>query len=288
MNWDDFKFLAIAAFVVYLIIFYAFEFPIFGIVLLISILALLIWWLIYEKVIWPKEQEKQEELNKIYLKEQLKEEKQKEKREKDLLDKLSKEIDSIIENNIKIIAAAYRTSVTSNSFGKKNYNKFILELADFIEDNSKVLEEARAFIEVNYDNAEINFVNDSVIEAIEEQIEELNQNVDYTDDIDPFEYEHFCAEEFKKNGWVAEATQGSSDQGVDVKASKGGIDLVAQCKRFSKPVGNKAVQEVVAGIKYYAANKGIVIAPNGFTKSAKKLAESNNIDLIHHSEIKDL
>lgn len=75
---------------------------------------------------------------------------------------------------------------------------------------------------------------------------------------------------------------------MDVKASKDGIDLVAQCKRFAKPVGNKAVQEVVAGIKYYAANKGIVIAPNGFTKSAERLAESNNIDLIHHSEIKDL
>jgi len=289
MDWDDFKFIAVIAFIAFAIIFYVFEFPIFG----ISILALLIWWLIYEKVISPKKQEKQEKLNKIYLKEQLKKEKQKEKQEKDLSDELSKEIQSIIENNIKIVAAAYRTSVTSNSFGKKNYNKFIPELEEFIENNSKVLKRLRKyyltiFPEEIYEPYKINLVNDSVIEFIENRIEELYQNADYTDEIDPFEYEHFCAEEFKKNGWVAEATQGSSDQGVDVKASRDGIDLVAQCKRFSKPVGNKAVQEVVAGIKYYAANKGIVIAPNGFTKSAKKLAESNNIDLIHHSEIKDL
>tara|TARA_B100000029_G_scaffold350966_1_gene343421 strand:- start:14 stop:742 length:729 start_codon:yes stop_codon:yes gene_type:complete len=216
--------------------------------------------------------------------------KQKKKKEqarqkKDLLNKLSKEIDSIIENNIKIIAAAYRKSVTSNSFGKKNYNKFISELAEFIEDNSKVSKKLKK--DYDFDLA-ISLTDGSVIGFIENEIEELYQNADYTDEIDPFEYEYYCAGEFKKNGWIAEVTQGSSDQGVDVKASKDGIDLVAQCKRFTKPVGNKAVQEVVAGIKHYAANKGIVIAPNGFTKSAEKLAESNNIDLIHHSEIKDL
>lgn len=284
---------AVPVIVIWVIIFFAFEYPIFGIVLLVSILAFSIWMWIQEKVIWPKEREKEEAQNEIRFKQRQKEEKQKEKRKKDLNNKLSEDIQSIIENNIKIVAAAYRTSVTSNSFGKKNYNKFIPELAEFIEDHSKVLKRVRKYYltlypEEIYEPYEIDLVNDSVIEFIENEIEELYQNADYTDEIDPFEYEHYCAEQFKKNGWIAEATQGSSDQGVDVKASKDGIDLVAQCKRFAKPVGNKAVQEVVAGIKYYAANKGIVIAPNGFTKSARKLAESNNIDLIHHSEIKDL
>ena len=97
-----------------------------------------------------------------------------------------------------------------------------------------------------------------------------------------------CAAEFNKCGWEANATQGSSDQGVDVIARRGDEVLVAQCKRFSKPVGNKAVQEVVAGLKFYKANRGVVIAPNGFTNSAEKLAEANNTGLIHHSEIKNL
>ena len=52
--------------------------------------------------------------------------------------------------------------------------------------------------------------------------------------------------------------------------------------------GVKAVQEVVAGIKFYDASIGIVIAPNGFTKSANALAEANDIKLIHHSEIKNI
>jgi len=284
-------------FIITWILVLCFTYPIFGIIVLISIIAFFIWNSIDSRR-RKKEEERLAPLRAKKFKQQAlaskQKQKRKQKREEDLWNKLSEEIQSIIENNIKIVAAAYRTSVTSNSFGKKNYNKFIIELEEFIEDNSKVLKKMRKFYEKKYEKYEkyetyeIDFIQDSVIKFIEDEIEELYQNADYTDDMDPFEYEHYCAEEFKKNGWIAEATQGSSDQGVDVKASRDGIDLVAQCKRFTKPVGNKAVQEVVAGIKYYEADRGIVIAPNGFTKSAKKLAESNNIDLIHHSEIKDL
>lgn len=125
----------------------------------------------------------------------------------------------------------------------------------------------------------------SIIEILEDEMKKNTAKLEYSDQMDPYEYEHFCAEQFNNNNWKAKATQGSSDQGVDVIATKNNITLVAQCKRFKKPVGNKAVQEVVAGMKYYQANKGVVIAPNGFTKSAEKLAEANQILLIHHSEI---
>ena len=64
--------------------------------------------------------------------------------------------------------------------------------------------------------------------------------------------------------------------------------LVAQCKRFAKPVGNKAVQEVVAGLKFYKANIGVVIAPNGFTNSAEDLStltiKKNNLNQIFKSK----
>ena len=41
---------------------------------------------------------------------------------------------------------------------------------------------------------------------------------------------------------------------MDVIAKKGDDVLVGQCKKYSKPVGNSAVQEVVAGMGYYGAN----------------------------------
>ena len=94
--------------------------------------------------------------------------------------------------------------------------------------------------------------------------------------------------EFKKYGWESKVTQASADQGVDVLALKNNKTMAVQCKRFAKPVGNKAVQEIVAGKAHYKADGAVVIAPNGFTNSAKKLAESNNVFLIHHSEIPNI
>lgn len=217
-----------------------------------------------------------------------------EKEENILFDKYYEEAGLIIENKIRIIASAYRKSVTSNSFGKKDYTKFIPELIEFIDEQPSMIDIKRRIegiqrrIKRNHDFMITLSVNDKVIKALEGAIEALDQDLGYTNDMGPFEYEHYCTAQFKKNGWDAEATQGSSDQGVDIVASKKGFIIVAQCKKYAKPVGNKAVQEIVAGKKHYGANKGIVIAPNGFTNSAVKLAESNNIDLIHHTEIKDL
>lgn len=213
---------------------------------------------------------------------------EKEKEKDILIQKFYEEVFLLIENKIKIIASAYRKSVTSNSFGKKNYTKFIPEFIDFIEDDPSIIKIKKELEEKHDFMITLSLTDGIIISYVEEVIDELDQDLEYTNDMDPFEYEHYCASQFKKNGWDAEATQGSSDQGVDVIASKNGFTIVAQCKKYAKPVGNKAVQEIVAGKNHYKADKGIVIASSGFTNSAAQLAASNNIDLIHHTEIKDL
>ena len=187
-----------------------------------------------------------------------------------------------VKKHFKVISSAYRNSVTANSFGKKNYKKFYIDLIDFIKENSSFIQQLeRMERQLTWGDPE----DSLIIEILEDEMKKNTAKLEYSDQMDPYEYEHFCAEQFNNNNWKAKATQGSSDQGVDVIATKNNITLVAQCKRFKKTVGNKAVQEIVAGMKYYQANKGVVIAPNGFTKSAEKLAEANQILLIHHSEI---
>tara|TARA_B100001093_G_C26773937_1_gene991446 strand:+ start:235 stop:939 length:705 start_codon:yes stop_codon:yes gene_type:complete len=204
-----------------------------------------------------------------------------------IIKKLGDEVMTVMKDNLSVISSAYRDTVQSNSFGKKNYKKFTSDLIEFIEDQSTIIElkeELNFMHDIEYELT----IDKSTINWIEDEINKAEKNIEYDNSIDPYEYEYFCAAQFKKFGWKAEATKGSSDQGVDVKASKEGVNLVAQCKKFAKPVGNKAVQEIVAGIKYYKADVGVVIAPNGYTKSAKKLAEANSIKLIHHSEISSL
>jgi restriction system protein len=104
----------------------------------------------------------------------------------------------------------------------------------------------------------------------------------------PYEYEQFCADILRSNGWSAFATKASGDQGADIKAEKGGIVVILQCKLYSQPVGNKAVQEVSASLSYYGADYGAVVSNMEYTRSAKELAKSNNILLLNDLNLKYL
>ncbi|MGS0524884.1 restriction endonuclease [Zobellia nedashkovskayae] len=66
---------------------------------------------------------------------------------------------------------------------------------------------------------------------------------------------------------------------------KNNYSIGVQCKKYSRPIGNKAVQEVKAGIAHYNLNHGIVLANNKFTKAATELALTNGIDLVHYLDI---
>ena len=220
-------------------------------------------------------------------KERQDEKKIKEKEKKQLIRNYEKEVNKIINEEFDTIRNAYLKLVSTNAFGKKNYENFRNELIDFVKEKPQLLSIANNLKTKHKYEIKLN-VPDEYLDEIGDKIDKENQKDNFTPDMSPRDYEIFCASQFKKFGWKAEATVGSGDQGVDVVAKKKGLILVAQCKKFSKPVPNKAVQEVVAGIKFYKADSGVVIAPNGFTKSAEKLAAANNIQLIHHSEIKNL
>ena len=214
-------------------------------------------------------------------------EKERQDEKKQLVRSYKKEVTKIVNEEFDTIRNAYLQLVSSNAFGKKNYENFRNELIDFVKEKPQLLSINNKLITKHKCEYVLDF-SDKFIDRIGNKIEKENQKDNFRPDMSPRDYEIFCASQFKKFGWKAEATVGSGDQGVDVVAKKKGLILVAQCKKFSKPVPNKAVQEVVAGIKFYKADSGVVIAPNGFTKSAEKLAAANNIQLIHHSEIKNL
>ena len=52
-----------------------------------------------------------------------------------------------------------------------------------------------------------------------------------------------------------------------------------QCKYYTYPVGNKAVQEAYAGANFYDCDKVIVMTNTTFTRSAIELAEKLDVEL---------
>ncbi|MBE5959599.1 MAG: restriction endonuclease [Lachnospiraceae bacterium] len=105
--------------------------------------------------------------------------------------------------------------------------------------------------------------------------------------ISGLEFEDVCATVLKDRGFKkVNVTKGSGDQGVDILAWKNDKQYAVQCKLYSRPVGNKAVQEVFAGMNYYECDAAIVMTNSTFTKSAIALAESTGVELWEEMPIK--
>lgn len=112
--------------------------------------------------------------------------------------------------------------------------------------------------------------------------------ITYSETMTGVQYEHLCGTLLERKGWKIKYTKGSGDQGADIIATKNNVSLAIQCKRYKKAVGNKAIQEIVAGRQFYNATHAIVIAPNDFTKSAKQLAQKTNVLLLNHQSLEDI
>lgn len=131
-------------------------------------------------------------------------------------------------------------------------------------------------------DALLNFIDELV------DIESEESTSEYSDKISPEDYEHFCAEILNKAGWATTVTKSSGDQGIDIVANKEGFRLAIQCKKYSKPVGNKAVQEAYSGGAFYEADECAVVAPIEYTPAARDLARNLGVHLLHHDDLADL
>jgi restriction system protein len=110
-------------------------------------------------------------------------------------------------------------------------------------------------------------------------------NLEFSESMTPAEFEHYCSKSLAKQGWTARVTAGTGDQGVDVVAEKGGRTLVVQCKKYASPVGNKAVQEIVAGREHERADFACVVSNAAFTRSAKELSSTTGVHLLHYMDL---
>lgn len=101
---------------------------------------------------------------------------------------------------------------------------------------------------------------------------------DTFEDMDGHEFEYFCADLLERRGFVeVEVTRGSGDYGIDILAEKDGVTYAVQCKRYTAPVGVKAIQEAYAGRDYYDRMVGAVMTNQYFTAPAVEAAKKLKI-----------
>ena len=107
-----------------------------------------------------------------------------------------------------------------------------------------------------------------------------NDSEEEIDTMSGTEFEDFMAEILHRSGIeVLELTKGSGDFGADIIVMHEGERTAVQCKRYSRPIGVKAVQEAVSAKDYYKCAKAAVITNTSFTRQAKELAAESGVIL---------
>lgn len=98
------------------------------------------------------------------------------------------------------------------------------------------------------------------------------------DHMDGYSFEAYCGKLISRLGATnVEVTTASGDQGIDAIGEVNGVRYGVQCKNYSNTVGNRAIQEAIAGRVFYDADKVIVITNNYFTQEAHTLAAKADV-----------
>lgn len=113
----------------------------------------------------------------------------------------------------------------------------------------------------------------------------INKSINEVDKMTGIEFETFLKCHFQNLGFRTETTPATGDYGADLILRKNNEKIIVQAKRYKDKVGIKAIQEVVAAVGHYKAQKGYVVTNSYFTKSAINLANSNSIELWDRKKI---
>ncbi len=124
-------------------------------------------------------------------------------------------------------------------------------------------------------------------DRILEEIVHRDRDLDRIYYMEGIEFEQFIADFLRKQGYTVETTKGSGDQGVDLLLSTDNRRIAVQLKRHTRPVTNKAVQEVLTGRVLYKADEACVITTSSFTRGAVEAARGTGVRLIDGDELRE-
>jgi len=93
-------------------------------------------------------------------------------------------------------------------------------------------------------------------------------------------FEYLTALLFERQGYAATVTPASSDQGVDVWATKGRWTVIAQCKRYAHNVGQPVVRDLFATMLHNRADEAYLVTTAQVSRQAREWAADKPIHLI--------
>ena len=104
------------------------------------------------------------------------------------------------------------------------------------------------------------------------------------------DFENLLNRLFTAMGYQAQHIGKTGDQGGDLIANANGDRILIQAKCYRDwSVGNAAVQQAVAAMKYYDCNKTMVVTTSdAFTREATELAKAHGTELVSKARLSEL
>ncbi|MBR3741585.1 MAG: restriction endonuclease [Clostridia bacterium] len=100
----------------------------------------------------------------------------------------------------------------------------------------------------------------------------------------PHEFEKYVAHILTEKGYVnVEVTRHTGDYGADIICrDKRGVKWAVQCKMYSKPVGYRAIEEVLGAMHVYGCDAAMVVTNSTYTKQAVTAANRAGVKLMEY------
>jgi restriction system protein len=204
-------------------------------------------------------------------------------------------IDQFINKHIDTLWAKKRQMTFVDDYGRENLERFEGELDYFVSRviPMRLIEDYMATLP--FDQSPSDCAKGIVREKLKWHNRTMNRRKDeakargeavdshlaYHPLCSGVEFESMVKVALEAKGYAVRTTPASGDQGVDLLGEKEGLTVAVQCKRSGSAVGNKAIQEVVAGRIHYGTDEAWVVSDADFTPGARALAQTNSVKLIN-------
>jgi restriction system protein len=200
--------------------------------------------------------------------------------------KLFKKISNSVKQHESALISYYHQSRREDNFGNVDEKSWFGWIDKFLENQVRPnCEDFKSWKESSVGQKAVRAVNNATIQMVENNRSRNPLSSVNAAELSPLDYEYYCAELLKSIGWKVQMTTATRDGGADFIAEKENWRIVVQCKRYAKPVGNDAIQQVTSAKMLYNGNLACVVAPQGFTKQAQREAFAQEVQLLHHSAL---
>lgn len=105
----------------------------------------------------------------------------------------------------------------------------------------------------------------------------------------PREFEYFCADLLRSEGWKCTVTQATNDGGYDIEFHRGDETGIAECKCYAvtRNIGRPMIQKLVgANVKH--TDRMLFMTTASFARTAEEYASLQGVELIDGEKLAEM